>query len=227
MKTPSQSTLINWLDSIEKQGYKRIKLRSLLEAFGAKRRGPALMADIDAALAGLLVGDEECPLKVEWERAEDLDDSVRIVAADASDKPAPAPTPKAKLAAAPAPKAKPVAAAAPDGTILRAISIRQPFVEEILDGIKPIEYRTRPTNIRETVYLYASLGMRPEEDFKENGYDPDKCPRGVIVGTVDIVDCTFDGVYYNLHLANPVRLVKFLKPTNHAQPMFWRPQFKK
>jgi len=50
--------------------------------------------------------------------------------------------------------------------IRRAISIRQPFVEAILDGKKKIEYRSRKTNIRERVYIYASLGMREEEDFK-------------------------------------------------------------
>jgi len=41
--------------------------------------------------------------------------------------------------------------------IKRAISIRQPWVEQILRGIKKKEYRDIPTNIRERVYLYASL----------------------------------------------------------------------
>lgn len=41
--------------------------------------------------------------------------------------------------------------------ITRAISIRQPFVELILRGLKKREYRSKPTNIRERVYLYASL----------------------------------------------------------------------
>src|SRR5437868_6906819 len=40
--------------------------------------------------------------------------------------------------------------------ILRAISIRQPWVELILRGEKKEEYRSRPTTIRERVYLYAS-----------------------------------------------------------------------
>jgi len=41
--------------------------------------------------------------------------------------------------------------------ITRAISIRQPWVELILQGTKRTEYRSRPTNIRERVYIYASL----------------------------------------------------------------------
>ncbi|MBI4768802.1 MAG: ASCH domain-containing protein [Deltaproteobacteria bacterium] len=40
--------------------------------------------------------------------------------------------------------------------IARAISIRQPWVELILLGKKKAEYRSRPTKIRERVYIYAS-----------------------------------------------------------------------
>jgi predicted transcriptional regulator len=40
---------------------------------------------------------------------------------------------------------------------MRALSIRQPFAELILRGIKTIEYRTRPTRIiGERFYIYAS-----------------------------------------------------------------------
>lgn len=39
----------------------------------------------------------------------------------------------------------------------RAISVRQPYVEMILRGIKKSEYRSQLTHIRERVYLYASL----------------------------------------------------------------------
>ena len=46
--------------------------------------------------------------------------------------------------------------------IITAISIRQPFVEMILRGNKTIEYRSRKTNIRERVYLYASLTVEKE-----------------------------------------------------------------
>ncbi|MDA8409599.1 MAG: hypothetical protein M0001_04305 [Treponema sp.] len=47
----------------------------------------------------------------------------------------------------------------PDRAITRAISIRQPYVELILQGAKTEEYRSMPTNIRERVYLYASLRL--------------------------------------------------------------------
>jgi predicted transcriptional regulator len=44
---------------------------------------------------------------------------------------------------------------------IRAISIRQPWVELILRGVKKKEYRSQPTNIRERVYLYASAKRNP------------------------------------------------------------------
>ena len=45
---------------------------------------------------------------------------------------------------------------------VRAISIRQPYVELIFRGEKKAEYRSIPTNIRERVYIYASL--RPADE---------------------------------------------------------------
>jgi hypothetical protein len=102
--------------------------------------------------------------------------------------------------------------------ITRAISIRQPYVEQILQGEKVNEYRSRPTNIRERVYLYAS--QKPAD-----GYDVGDLPRGLIVGTVEIIDCRWDdgeGCYAYV-LANPRRLRQPLKPTNHPQPVWFRP----
>lgn len=110
--------------------------------------------------------------------------------------------------------------------IKRAISIRQPFVEAILDRKKTIEYRSRLTNNRERVYLYASLRPASAEAFDEFGYDSARCPRGAIVGSVEIVDCTGVEGDYEIHLANPKRLRTFLKPINQPQPMIWIPQFK-
>ena len=39
---------------------------------------------------------------------------------------------------------------------MRALSVRQPHAEAIMRRVKKIEYRSRPTNIREVVYIYAS-----------------------------------------------------------------------
>lgn len=109
---------------------------------------------------------------------------------------------------------------------LRGISIRQPFAEQILRGTKKIEYRSRTTNIRERVYIYASLGERPLEDWKTAGIAPYSLPTGVVVGTVEIVGCTpsrkFPGDN-EWHLARPERLETLLPPKEHAQPIWFYP----
>jgi len=114
--------------------------------------------------------------------------------------------------------------------IIRAISIRQPYVEQILRGIKKIEFRSRPTNIRERVYLYASL--QPESDpraWKRVAKSPGELPTGFIVGTVEIAGCRFNEKddCYEYKLSSPKRIRSKRKPLNQPQPGFWRPVFEK
>jgi hypothetical protein len=46
---------------------------------------------------------------------------------------------------------------------MRAISIRQPWAELILRGVKTIECRSRPTRVRGQLWIYATqrLAIRP------------------------------------------------------------------
>jgi hypothetical protein len=109
--------------------------------------------------------------------------------------------------------------------IVRAISIRQPYVELILRGTKREEYRSRPTRIRERVWLYAGLNPGDRESWDELGMAPGSLPTGQIVGTVEITDCTDRGDDFAYALRDPRRLETPLRPTNQPQPGFWRPQF--
>src|SRR5687768_3446618 len=44
---------------------------------------------------------------------------------------------------------------------MRALSVRQPYAELILRGVKTVEYRTRPTRILgERFHIYASKGTQ-------------------------------------------------------------------
>ncbi len=112
--------------------------------------------------------------------------------------------------------------------IKRAISIRQPWVELILRGDKKHEFRPRPTNIRERVYLYASL--RPSDRpsaWRKVGKEKGTLPVRVIVGTVEIAGCSYRAASdkYAYALRNPKRLRSPLRPKNQPQPGFWRPKF--
>ncbi|MGA2765912.1 MAG: ASCH domain-containing protein [Spirochaetia bacterium] len=112
----------------------------------------------------------------------------------------------------------------------RAISIRQPYAEQILQGKKRFEYRSRPTTIRERVFIYAALkeaaGAEPS-DYKPIGKDFESLPKGVIVGSVEICDCKSLGRRggYAFKLARPIRLGSPRKAKNQPQPMFWMPVF--
>jgi hypothetical protein len=110
--------------------------------------------------------------------------------------------------------------------ITRAISIRQPYVELILQGKKKFEYRSIATRIRERVYLYASITPADNPSFwKKVKKAPGELPVGLIVGSVEIVDCIEDEYGYAYKLKNPKRLRKFLKPKNQPSPVFWKPVF--
>jgi hypothetical protein len=112
--------------------------------------------------------------------------------------------------------------------LTRAISIRQPWVELILSGEKQAEYRSRPTNIRGRVFIYASL--TPAETltgWNKVGKQPGELPTGQIVGTVEIVDCVWDAERkcFAYILKKPERLAEPLFAKNQPQPVFWRPVF--
>jgi len=108
--------------------------------------------------------------------------------------------------------------------IQRALSVRQPFAENILRGTKKIEYRSIRTLIRERVYIYASTKPAEAKFFTKLGCKPGDLPVGVLVGTVEVVACKQKGDGdFHWHLANPKRLAKRIKPKNQPQPVWFRP----
>lgn len=101
---------------------------------------------------------------------------------------------------------------------MRAISIRQPWADHILDGIKTTEFRSINTRIRGRVYIYASMKPDGKEYVKWWAL-----PTGKIVGSVEIVGSKkIDGAYH-WFLRNPRRLKRPIKPKKHPQPVFFNP----
>ena len=78
-------------------------------------------------------------------------------------------------------------------TEMRALSVRQPWAELIILGHKTIEVRSRRTHLRERVFIYAGLNrIEPAEEARiaaQYGIDVASLPRGVLVGSIDIVGC--------------------------------------
>lgn len=125
---------------------------------------------------------------------------------------------------------------------MRALSIRQPWAELILLGHKSIEVRSQRTNLRERVYIYAGLNRieRSEEARIAAGFGVgvDGLPRGVLVGTVEIVGCRpldlgdSEAACFEINetdrlfawlLERPERSAACEKPKKHPQPVFFNP----
>jgi hypothetical protein len=74
-----------------------------------------------------------------------------------------------------------------------ALAIQQPWAELILRGIKTLEVRSQPTQLRGTIYLYASKRPSPlaaaATATRRWNIDIDTLPRGKVVGLVDVIDC--------------------------------------
>lgn len=83
--------------------------------------------------------------------------------------------------------------AAPPPLDQLALGVQQPWAELILRGIKTLEVRSQPTRTTGTIYVYASrrLSALPAaaEMMERYSLDSGELPKGVLVGTVDLVGC--------------------------------------
>lgn len=74
-----------------------------------------------------------------------------------------------------------------------ALGIQQPWAELILRGVKTLEIRSQPTRQRRTIYLYASKRPSPLDAAtaaaRLHQIEIESLPFGILVGTVEIVDC--------------------------------------
>ena len=134
---------------------------------------------------------------------------------------------------------------------MRALSIRQPYAELILRGIKTAELRSRSTSIvGERFYIYAckkkgsaASGQWPvksADNIVVPGEPPPAwmielaeqvkmiepgalLPTGVIVGSAVIERVSRVDDVYHWRLADVQRARKLRKPTGHPQPVWFKP----
>jgi predicted transcriptional regulator len=107
---------------------------------------------------------------------------------------------------------------------MHALSIRQPYAEMILRGIKTAEYRSRPTTrINQRFYLYAAKQPGATNGFVELGCAVGELPTGVIVGTARIARCQRQKDGYAWHLTEVRRLARPRRIKRQPQPAWFRP----
>jgi hypothetical protein len=110
------------------------------------------------------------------------------------------------------------------------LTIPQPHAEAIMRGKKLVDYRSGSTTVRGRVYIYASLERLDPEEEKDwlDEYDihdlsSDELPRGAILGTVELFDCTYDGTVYSWHFRHPERATELLAPKNQPMGIWFNP----
>ena len=107
---------------------------------------------------------------------------------------------------------------------MRALSIRQPYAEQILRGVKTVEYRTRPTRIiGELFYIYAACKPGDMAAFAEVGCAPGELPTGLLIGVAAVSRCVREDGHYEWHLTRVKRLPHPRKPKRQPQPAWFRP----
>src|SRR5688572_5536560 len=128
-----------------------------------------------------------------------------------------------------------------------ALSIRQPFAELILRGVKTVEWRSRPTRvIGRRFFIYASKGTAKKAVWSRDLAVPGEAlptwmielagqvgmiepgalallPRGVIVGSAVIEKVSRLDSMYRWHLADVERARTLRKPTGRPQPVWFQP----
>lgn len=104
-----------------------------------------------------------------------------------------------------------------------ALNVRQPFAELIVRGKRRIELRNKATFKRERIFVFASFVPDQVRAFARLGMKPGDLPMGMLVGTVEIVDCIPSQVGFEWHLAGPERLDPPVKPTRPPLPVWFYP----
>lgn len=114
---------------------------------------------------------------------------------------------------------------------IRVLAVRQPWASLIVEGLKTIEVRSKTTNVRGKVAIYASTAKISAFYFNKDltiqkAREPGHA-KGAILGTVEVVasSCCNDSLEYDLykneHLAPVGDVLKNKLYIEHGDLYFW------
>jgi hypothetical protein len=109
---------------------------------------------------------------------------------------------------------------------MRALSVRIPYVLELLSGSKTEEYRSKPVRFRGPVLLYASQTLADMSAYTKEDQELMALQSGRIVGIIEVVGSIERGPDdHAWQVANPRAFETSLNVPSgtRAQPAFWRP----
>jgi ASCH domain len=85
-----------------------------------------------------------------------------------------------------------------------ALVVRQPWALQIVQGVKPIEFRSWRTNHRGRLAIVAGCRRPTRDECEEEGVDAAGLVCGAILGTVRVTGCRRAGDIYEWLLADPI-----------------------
>jgi hypothetical protein len=72
---------------------------------------------------------------------------------------------------------------------VKALTVRQPYATEIIRGRKTLEVRSKPTHFRGELVIHAAQAAAEGWEWSDDPEERAQYPTGVILGTVEVVDC--------------------------------------
>jgi len=101
---------------------------------------------------------------------------------------------------------------------IKVLSVKQPFADAIVNGVKLVENRSRSTTFRGKLFIHSSKSKPTQTDLRycrQRGfnYDEERSYFGCILGSIELVDVRIDEElpwaipsHYHWILENPRKL---------------------
>ena len=102
---------------------------------------------------------------------------------------------------------------------MKALTIKQPWAELIINGHKHYEFRSWKTNYRGKILIHAGMNIEKDMLVRFKNYDLE-CVKGAIIGEAYITDCILVDEEFNKKL-------KDINPhvygrSNHVENYAWK-----
>ena len=101
---------------------------------------------------------------------------------------------------------------------MKALTIKQPWANLIIEGIKKYEFRTWKTNYRGKILIHAGLSFEQKYSNKFKHYNFEYI-KGAIIGEAEIIDCILVDEQFNDKLQKENSLVY---GNNHTGSYAWK-----
>ncbi|MBQ8659385.1 MAG: ASCH domain-containing protein [Bacilli bacterium] len=102
---------------------------------------------------------------------------------------------------------------------MKALTVKQPWAQLIVDGYKKYEFRGWKTKYRGKILIHAGMSLEKDMMLRFKDYNLD-CMLGAIIGEAELVDCILVDSKFNEELRNADPIV--YGRSNHTETYAWK-----